>query len=322
MSSVTGTIIGNRMPAHEFELIAQILHRLGEDHDLVLGPGDDCALAELPSGCLLASSIDSFFEGRHFPLRADPWLIAQRCFRAALSDLAAMGAKPLLALLSLSLPDANQPWLEGFADGIRAAASRFKCPIAGGNLSCGELGVTLSVHGSVPTEGSLTRSGAEAGQDIFVSGVLGGAAAALEHIDEVRDRVTLLAVTGGVTAHPLNRYWLPEPRLDLGRALIGKASAAIDISDGLYGDAWHLAQASQVGLCFAAEVLPLAGDVGRSDDYELLFTAPASLRAHIESLGEAEGVRVTRVGETSHRTGVWRGSEFIRQDTLGYRHFG
>ena len=233
---------------HEFELIAQILRGLGDTDGLALGPGDDCALVDLEAGHRLASSIDSFSVGRHFPQAAHPWLIAQRSFRASLSDLAAMGAKPRFALIALCMPESEPQWLTGFIDGIRDAASRFKCAIAGGNISEGELSIAISVHGSVPVQGALLRSGAGPGQDVYVSGVLGGAAAALPQIGQGLDRKALLALTGGDPTHPLMRYWLPEPRLELGQALIGKATAAIDISDGLYADAWHLADASETGI--------------------------------------------------------------------------
>ena len=307
---------------HEFELIAQILRGLGDTDGLALGPGDDCALVDLEAGHRLASSIDSFSAGRHFPHAAHPWLIAQRSFRASLSDLAAMGAKPQFALIALCMPESDQQWLTEFIDGIRDAASRFKCAIAGGNLSEGALSVTISVHGSVPVQGALLRSGAEPGQDVYVSGVLGGAAAALPSIQQGLDRKALQALTGGDLMHPLMRYWLPEPRLDLGQALIGKATAAIDISDGLYADAWHLADASQTGIRIDRQAVPLMGDATQSDDYELLFTAPTSLRSEVKSLSEDISIRITAIGETLSKPGVWLGEKQIPKDASGYKHFG
>lgn len=306
---------------HEFELIELVLRGLGEDHGLLLGPGDDCALAELEAGRLLASSIDSFSAGSHFPLAAEPWLIAERCLRASLSDLAAMGAAPRFALVSLCLPKSDQAWLQGFVEGIEKAASRFNCPIAGGNLSQGELGITISVHGSVPAQGALLRSGAKAGEDIYVSGELGGAAAALPDIDQALDRESLQALSGGDPKHPFMRYWLPEPRLGLGQALIGSATAAIDISDGLYADAWHLANASETGLRIDHQTLPLRGNPAQSDDYELLFTAPTALRAKVRSLGEALSIPLTRIGETQSEPGVWIDEKLIARDASGYKHF-
>ncbi len=306
---------------HEFELIAHILRGLGDTDGLALGPGDDCALVDLEAGHRLASSIDSFSAGRHFPQAAHPWLIAQRSFRASLSDLAAMGAKPRFALIALSLPESDPHWLAGFVEGIRDAASRFRCPVAGGNLSKGELSVTISVHGCVPVQGALLRSGAKPGQDIYVSGVLGGAAAALPSIQQTLDHKSLQDITRADEQMPMTRYWLPEPRLDLGQALIGKATAAIDISDGLFADAWHLADASQTGLRIDPQAVPLMGDATQSDDYELLFTAPRSLRSEIESLSGEHSVRITAIGETLSKPGVWRGEKLIAKDASGYKHF-
>lgn len=307
---------------HEFELIAQILRGLGDSDELVLGAGDDCALVALAPDHLLASSIDGFSEGRHFPRAADPWLVAQRCLRASLSDLAAMGAAPVFALVSLKMPGSDANWLEAFVEGVRDAASEFGCPIAGGNLSEGELSVTISVHGSVPRQGALTRSGAQAGQDVFVSGVLGGAATALTSLTKALDRETLASLTRRERHHPLNRYWLPEPRLELGQALIGKASAAIDISDGLYADTWHLVDASQTGVRMNAASVPLIGDAAQSDDYELLFIAPHSVRCAVEALGKSLDLKVTRIGETTPEVGVWLDEQMIPAGVSGYRHFG
>ncbi len=306
---------------HEFELIAQILRGLGDSEELLLGPGDDCALVSLAPDHLLASSIDSFSEGRHFPQAADPWLVAQRCLRASLSDLAAMGGTPVFALISLTMPNADVNWLADFVEGIRAAASEFGCPIAGGNLSQGELHIAISVHGSLRQQAALTRSGAQVGEEVFVSGVLGGAAAALECLTQARHRETLALQTRGERQHPLNRYWLPEPRLALGQALIGKASAAIDISDGLYADAWHLADASQTGIRMDAASLPLIADAAQSDDYELLFTAPRSARSIIDRLGDALDLAITLIGETTLEVGVWVDDQKIPKEVSGYKHF-
>ncbi len=304
---------------HEFELIDQIVAGLGKSEGLVLGPGDDCALTDLRAGHALASSIDCFVPDRHFPRDADAWFIAGRCFRAALSDLAAMGARPKFALIALTVETSDQAWVQAFTEGIRDTAVKFECPIAGGNLSKGPMNMTFSVHGEVPMGQALTRSGAKTGEDVYVSGILGGAARGLAQVRSMkptsREAIHTLAETS--PDHPLVRYWLPEPRLALGQSLIGIASAAIDISDGLLADAWHIAKASGTGLRLQASCLPEIGEIASSDDYELLFTAPRQMRARIESLRE----RVTRIGETCAELGVWLGDEPVSEFATGFRHF-
>ena len=305
----------------EFELIAHILFELGDQQGLVLGPGDDCAVIELDSDQQLASSIDTFSAGQHFPQQADPWLIAQRCLRGALSDLAAMGAAPRFSLVSLSMPSADREWLGRFARGMGDAAREFGCAIAGGNLSNAGLSVSISVHGTVPKGHALTRAGAKPEQAVYVSGLLGGAAKALEQVSPALDRSALRALTKGEWQHPLNRYWLPEPRLSLGQGLIGLASAAIDLSDGLYADARHLSEASCVGLKLESALVPRIGTLHESDDYELLFTAPVASAEDIEALAARLGVSVTRIGITTADKGLWVNDIRIEKNDLGYRHF-
>jgi len=301
---------------HEFELIEHIVAGLGTPEGLLLGPGDDCALTDFRAGHVLASSIDSFVPDRHFPHDADAWLIASRCFRAALSDLAAMGATPKFALLALTCQTSDQAWIQAFTEGIRDTAAKFACPIAGGNLSTGAMNLTFSVHGEVPMGQALTRTGARADEDVYVSGALGGAARGLAQLRPT-DRKTIRRLAETSCDHPLVRYWLPEPRLALGHSLIGLASAAIDISDGLLADAWHIAKASGTGISFNPSRLPKIGEIASSDDYELLFTAPREMRARIESLRE----RVTRIGETCREIGVWLGDEPVSEFATGFRHF-
>ena len=306
---------------HEFELIDQIVSGLGKAEGLMLGPGDDCALTDLAEGHWLASSIDSFLPDRHFPRGADAWLIAERCFRASLSDLAAMGAKPKFALVALALEEADHDWVQEFTQGIGAAARRFGCPVAGGNLAMGPMHVALSVHGEVRAAQALSRSGAGAGEDVYVSGVLGGAAKALHELNQALDRRAVEALAEKMPDHPLVRYWLPQPRLALGQGLADIASAAIDISDGLFADAWHIAKASEVGLHLRPHALPSIGEVGASDDYELLFTAPREARPRIASLSRSLSIAVTRIGETKRETGVWVAGQPHREFQSGFSHF-
>jgi thiamine-monophosphate kinase len=273
----------------EFALIDRLIGILGErtrGAPLALGPGDDAALVDAPAGSWWVSSIDTLVGGVHFPLAAPPDLVGFRSMGVSLSDLAAMGAQPGFVLIALTLPAGSDAWLERYAHGVAAAAGRFGVKVAGGNLAKGPLNVTVSVHGFVEQGAALTRSGARPGDLVCVSGLLGGAAAALSRSD-LEHPPALDALLGCGAADPLytlRRYYLPEPRLALGRALHGVASAAIDVSDGLVADLGHLCAASACAATIDLESVPVApgcaaeAAVTGGDDYELCFTvAPHDL---------------------------------------------
>jgi len=284
----------------EFELIKRYFH-FAEPHkeEVALGIGDDCALLQLPEGEQLALSTDSLVCGVHFPENAPPFLLGQRALAVAASDLAAMGAKPLAFTLALTLPEADESWLHEFSRGLKEMARYCELALIGGDTCRGPLHLCLTVFGSIPKGQALKRSGAQVGDLLCVGGSLGdagGGLALLPHypLPQPRDR-WIRSVD-----HLLARYWIPMPQLILGQWLRGKATAAIDISDGLLADCAHLAEAS--GVCAVIDTLwppPADGPIdilhmplsdalldhfgykaavnyalSAGDDYVLLFTLP------------------------------------------------
>ena len=299
------------MPAatSEFDIIARYFAPIGDKI------GDDCALIPVRPGCELAVSADTFIEGVHFPAAAPPAQIAYRAAAAALSDLAATGARPAAITLALTLPAAEPDWLSGFAQGLRDALQTYRIELIGGDTARGPLAITVQALGDIETGQALTRAGARPGDALFVSGTPGDAAAALSVIRG--------EWPGDPRCHDylLTRFYRPDSRIDLGRRLRGIATAAIDISDGLLADAAHLSQQSAVAIRIHADKLPLspalqsvpdasqARDWALSggDDYELLFTAPKDEKI--------EGC--TLIGEVTPGQGVQCDHPTI---TPGYTH--
>ncbi len=276
-------------PLSEFEIIRRYFAPLQPATDwLAAGIGEDCAVLEPPPGEQLAISTDALLEGVHFPPGASAEDVAQRALRVALSDLAACGARGLGFSLALSLPAVDEQWLEQFAAGLGAAAQEFQVVLLGGNLVQGPLSLNLHVLGATPAGTALRRNGARVGDQLYVSGQLGAAALALAVLQK-----RIPAPAGETGEDCLQRYWRPSPRLALGRALQGVASAAIDISDGLLADAGHLAAASGVRILIDAGRLPLhpaleplesdqalRWALGGGDDYELCFSVPPAAEEH------------------------------------------
>ncbi len=280
------------MPS-EFELIRKYFSRPPKQS--VLGVGDDCALVRVDAGAELAISTDMLLEGRHFAAGADPRLLGHKALAVNLSDLAAMGATPGWATLALAMPSANEKWVAAFAKGLYALAERHGVDLVGGDTTRGPLTICITVFGEVPAGLGLYRAGARPGDDIWVSGALGGAGYALEQPG--------LRVAA-------KRLHEPEPRVELGERLRGIATSAIDVSDGFAQDLGHILERSGVGAlvhydrlprdpAFAREADPrriarcvLAG----GDDYELVFTAPQSRRDEIEALSRDLGLPLSCVG--------------------------
>ncbi len=286
---------------NEFELIDSVLATLGEatlSDAVALGPGDDCAAVRPPPGEVLVSSIDCLVAGVHFPARAPAEQVGYRALMVSLSDLAAMGAAPSHALVSVSVDDDGAAWLTGLARGLRAAAAQTGVAVVGGNLSRGAAAVHVSVHGFAPEDALLRRDRAAVGDKLYVTGALGGAAAALARggLDAGADLDALA-----------ERYFRPQARLDAGLRLRGHAACAIDISDGLLQDAEHLAAASGVQVQIVSAQLPifpgasLEQALAGGDDYELLFAAavpPPELGVAVTEIGFiAEGERVLVDGQ-------------------------
>ncbi len=258
---------------NEFELIDTIVAAFanGDSSWLRVGPGDDASVLEVPDGFEVASSIDSFLSGVHFPAGAAPELIAYRSLMASLSDLAAMGADPAWALVALNLPDSDRDCAAAIAKGLAEAARDAGVEIAGGNLASGALALTVSVHGWAPAGSLLLRSGARSGDAICVSGPLGGAAWALESAD------LAVSVPGRLSKLECG-YWRPQPPFALAARLRAGASSCIDVSDGLLQDLAHLCRASALGARLESTAVPLANGaalkhaLSESDDYVLCFT--------------------------------------------------
>lgn len=327
------------MPLTETDIIERYFLQPGLAADprlqrnIVLGIGDDCALLNVPRGKQLAVSMDVLVEGVHFPKDADPARIAYRALAVNLSDLAAMGAEPLCFTLGLTLPKAEEAWLEGFSAGLRECAQQYNCPLAGGNLAKGPLQIAIQVQGLVPAGNALLRSKAKAGQDVYVSGVTGRAGLTLEYW---KDKCP--GITNAQRDELLNAYYRPEPRIALGQNLRGIASAAQDVSDGLLADLAHIARASKVQITVEIAAIPLAGvlmalrsstDVFRlaltaGDDYELVFTAPPSKKKAVATAARKAGVQVTRIGKVSKGEGVQvldLSGTSVSFTGTGYQHF-
>jgi thiamine-monophosphate kinase len=293
----------------EFELISRYFDRpLPRGSAARLGIGDDCALLAPRPGHEFAISTDMLVAGRHFAADADPASIGWKTLAVNLSDLAAMGARPLAFTLALALPDADESWLASFSSGLFDCADAFGCPLVGGDTTRGPLTLGVTVFGDVPEGEALRRSGAQAGDDVWVSGVIGSAALALKH-----RRGPCVAIDPTL-ANALDR---PVPRVALGIALRGIAHAAIDVSDGLAQDLGHILTASGCGADVDVDAIPRSTALdaidadGRNrmilaggDDYELCFTAPSSRRDAVVAAGASADTPVARIGSIHASSGL------------------
>lgn len=316
--------------ASEFDLIARYFTR--PTPSAQLGVGDDAALIKPRSGYELAISVDMLVAGTHFLPDTDPVALGHKALAVNLSDMAAMGAKPRWVLLSLSLPQADEVWLEQFSGGFMALADEHGVELIGGDTTRGPLNLSITILGEVEPGQALRRDGAQAGDDIWVSGELGGAALALRHLSNE------LRLDANEVEHCLARLHRPTPRVALGRALLGIAHAAIDISDGLLADLGHILERSRLGAEVHLASLPLATAVRErlldplvmraalagGDDYELCFTAARERAAEVLQAAEAVGVTVTRIGRIGDELGLklLDGEGLpIRFEQAGFDHF-
>ncbi|MFG0638075.1 thiamine-phosphate kinase [Delftia tsuruhatensis] len=296
----------------EFDLIRRFFQR--PVRRAALGVGDDCALLAPAPGMQLAVSSDMLVEGRHFFADVDPRLLGHKSLAVNLSDLAACGARPLAFTLALSLPRADAAWTEAFAAGLLALADAHGCELVGGDTTQGPLNICITVFGEVPPGQALLRSGARAGDDIWVSGSLGDARLALEAL------LGHTTLPPGTLAAARQRLEAPTPRVALGQALLGIASSALDVSDGLLGDLGHILEQSRVGASLDTRLITPLLDAGRhtplaidllhqctlsgGDDYELCFTAPADRRDAVQAAGRDSATRVTRIGCIEEQPGL------------------
>jgi thiamine-monophosphate kinase len=314
------------MPLSEFQLIARYFESLAPaspEHGVVLGIGDDAAILQLPPGEDLLVSIDTLVSGVHFPPTLSPRAIGHRALAVNLSDLAAMGARPLWFTLALTLPDANEAWLAAFAEGLGTLARSSGIALVGGDTTRGPLSITIQVHGAVARGTALRRDGARPGDDLWVTGHPGLSALGLRRLQAgVPDDDPACAV-----------FVWPEPRLAFGRALVGLATAAIDVSDGLLADAGHIAERSGCAIEIEATRLPLAeglAALGREDalalclaggdDYELCFTAPPSAAPSVDAAAARLGLPCRRIGRVTEGHGARCAG--YSPPTTGFQHFG
>ena len=301
----------------EFDLIARYFTR--PVRHAALGVGDDCALLAPRPGMQLAISSDMLVEGRHFFADVDPEALGHKALAVNLSDLAACGAKPQAFTLALALPRVDEAWLAGFSKGLLALADAHGCELVGGDTTQGPLNICITVFGEVPAGQALLRSGARAGDDIYVSGTLGDARLALEAL------LGHIHLPDELLAQARQRLERPTPRVALGLALRGIASSAMDVSDGLLGDFGHILKASGVGACIrtdetikliAAGAFPSSATgqfdqkllhqctLAGGDDYEMLFTAPPQHRAAVAEAAAQSETPVTRIGQVEAAPGL------------------
>ncbi len=284
----------------EFDLIARIRACVGTRGDVVLGIGDDAALLQSPAGMQLAVAMDTLNIGVHFPPETAAADIGWKALAVNLSDLAAMGAIPAWCTLSLSLPEAEAAFVDGFLDGFLQLATQHDVALVGGDTARGPLSVCVTVHGFVEPGMALRRDGAQAGDDLWISGTPGDAAGALAQ----------WRAGGAIDATLRLRLDRPTPRVALGRALRGVATSCIDVSDGLLADLGHVCAASGVGAQVDIDALPVSDALRAEfdaeqrrvlqatggDDYELCFTAPADARDAVLQASATAGVLVSRIG--------------------------
>jgi thiamine-monophosphate kinase len=319
--------------ASESQLIERYFRELGASReDTVLGIGDDAALLRVPGDCELALTTDALVEGVHFLAGAPARALGHRALAVNLSDIAAMGASPSWALLSLNLPAAHDTWLSEFAAGLGALARTHGVALVGGNLSRGPLSITVALAGLVPTGQALRRDGARAGDALYLSGSVGDAACGLKLLQGEAGRVPVEAA-----AYLQRRFEYPTPRVSLGQALRGVASACIDVSDGVYVDATRLLAASGCAATLETERLPLSAALRQAlgerawqaalcggEDYELCFTAAPAQAAAVAALAARTGQAVTRIGALHPGSGLTlTGAGTVMQfSPSGFDHFG
>lgn len=314
----------------EFNLIQQYFNRATRHTEL--GVGDDAAILSVAPGQTLVVSADTSVVGTHFFADCPAYYVGWKSMAVNVSDMAAMGAEPKWATLALTLPDIQHDWLSEFSRGLFACAETYQIDLIGGDTTRGPLNIGITILGQAPAGQALLRSGAQLGDDIWISGQLGSAALGLAHLQHN------ISLPEAVLETCLNALHHPQPRVALGLALRGVAHSSIDISDGLLADLGHLLKASRLGAHLHADQLPCL-DVLRQgldspanqtallaggDDYELCFTAPKHQRAAIIGLAKVLSLPLTCIGETTadlNLTVEMHGRP-LQLDALGYDHFG
>ena len=313
----------------EFDLIKRYFDRpeLRPGPVMALGPGDDCALLEVPFKHQLSVSSDTFVSGVHFFADMAASKIAQRCLAASVSDLAAMGATPAWFNLCLTMPSADESWVDSFSQGLAVQAKHCAISLAGGDTTKGPLSISIHAMGWVPIGQAITRSGAQIGDVIMVSGSLGDSAAGLQIMQHQRDAEDALS----------QRFWNPTPRIALGQWLRNRATACLDVSDGLVQDLGHILKASGCGADLQLQDLPLSTELqahaalsrahnyalNGGEDFELCFTLPPHLVSQAQAYSQLQKLPLTAIGFVSAELGcrIWNGGKGLFTPPQGYQHF-
>ncbi|TQV85293.1 thiamine-phosphate kinase [Aliikangiella coralliicola] len=317
---------------NEFEIIESYLSVKGAKRkDVLKGIGDDCALLKVPRGQRLAVSMDTLISGVHFLPDSNAADIAHKAVAVNLSDLAAAGAEPAWITLSLSLPEYNEIWLQDFNQGLKRIVEFFGVQLVGGDTCRGPLSITIQAHGFVPENVFLSRDTAQAGELICVTGEIGDAALGLLVAKNE------LNVPPAMASALLKKYQTPYPKIAAGIAIRGRATSAIDISDGLLADVNHISQQSGVGALLRWERVPLSqaaqsiddealrmrAALTGGDDYELCFTVNEDELEATKTALEMVGTDCIPIGRLTGKPGVrmLHHKEEIQLDELGYQHF-
>ncbi|CCQ73825.1 thiamine-phosphate kinase [Magnetospira sp. QH-2] len=321
----------------EFDLIARYFAPLAEAAPGAFNLTDDAARLDIPEDHDLVVTSDALVAGVHFLADQSPGDIARKVLRVNLSDLAAMGARPVGYLLAACLPqETDESWIAAFAEALKADQEIYGVALIGGDTvaTSGPLSLTVTAHGAVPKGGLLRRNGAKEGDGVYVSGTIGDGALGL-----LAARGKLASLSNQDHAYLLDRYLCPRPRLRLGQALLGNATAALDLSDGLLADLGHLADESGLGARITQSRVPLSDAVRAAqqaeaglvdlpmtggDDYELCFTMPLEREGEIATVSQESGVPLTRIGTMMAGKGVTVIDEQGKERSIkqqGYRHF-
>jgi thiamine-monophosphate kinase len=299
--------------------------------DVILGVGDDCALLQVPAGQYLAVSMDTLVESVHFPKNAPAKDIATRALCTALSDLAAMGAKPLWVTLGLTLPSADETWISAFCEGLTQVCEEHAVVLVGGDMTRGPLTISVQVHGSVEPGKALCRQGARPDDVIYVTGQLGDGAAALAVLQQ------RLTVSPSCYDYLYKRFYRPQPLWRQAQMLVGIASSAIDVSDGLLADLQHLLNASGTGALVDLGRVPVSPlwrdyvDSGQrerwalcgGDDYQLCFTVPRDKVPTLEHWVQESRLQAKAIGKITHKPGLItiKNGVQVQIPQRGYNHF-
>ena len=314
--------------AELIELFKQTLGQPAYDAGVLLGPGDDCALLRPLADTDLAITTDTLVEGVHFPKATRADIVGYRAIAVNASDLAAMGAKPRYVVIALSLPAGDDNWIKGFGEGVATCISEYGMSVIGGNLSKGELQISVTGIGTLAPNVALRRSGAQVGDDVWMTGRVGASALALARLQSRKDSPPLGTMLDTRSRCAVCAFLLPKPRVGIAQRLTRLVHSAIDLSDGLVGDLGHIADASRVGITIDVPRVPIwpgasrSGALALDDSYELAFTASSTVRGEVDVVSREEEIPISRIGVVKTGQGV----EVVPGDgehtrNGGYQHF-